>query len=96
MMQKIMSYRNKTYVIFNGDDIHYYRLMQAWKGNDNMEFDFNDAHDIGGIREDSEEVSVKNILEKGLLIQSRLLYWWGKIQNTNINMFVGKLRLLKI
>lgn len=27
-----MTYRNKTYVAFDGDkDIRYYRLMQAWK-----------------------------------------------------------------
>ena len=39
-----MSYRNKTYVIFDGNDIRYYRLMQAWKENDNIDFDFNDAH----------------------------------------------------
>lgn len=59
-----MSYRNKTYVIFNGDDIRYYRLMQAWKENDNIEFDFNDAHDIGGIRDDSEEITVKKHLKE--------------------------------
>ena len=54
-----MSYRNKTYVIFDGDDINYYNIMKAWKENDNIEFDFNDAHDIGGIREDSQEETVK-------------------------------------
>ena len=59
-----MSYKNKTYVIFNGDDIHYYRLMLAWKENDNIDFDFNDAHDIGGIRSDSEEVTVKRHLRE--------------------------------
>ncbi len=59
-----MSYKNKTYVIFNGDDIHYYRLMQAWKENDNVDFDFNDAHDIGGIRDDSEEATVKKHLKE--------------------------------
>lgn len=59
-----MSYRNKTYVIFDGDDIHYYNLMRAWKENDNIEFDFNDAHDIGGIREDSEEETVKGHLKE--------------------------------
>ena len=27
-----MAYRNKTYVCFDGDkDMHYYRLMCAWK-----------------------------------------------------------------
>jgi hypothetical protein len=33
-----MAYRNKTYVAFDGDsDIRYYRLMKAWKQNDNTE-----------------------------------------------------------
>lgn len=59
-----MSYRNKTYVIFDGDDIHYYRLMQAWRENDAIDFDFNNAHDIGGIREDSEEATVKRHLRE--------------------------------
>ena len=30
-----MAYRNKTYVAFAGDnDIHYYRLMKAWRQTD--------------------------------------------------------------
>lgn len=42
-----MAYRNKTYVAFDGDsDIHYYRLMQAWKQNDNTPFNFHDAHSL--------------------------------------------------
>ncbi len=38
--------------------------MQAWRENDNIDFDFNDAHDIGGIREDSEEATVKKHLRE--------------------------------
>ena len=42
-----MAYRNKTYVAFDGDkDIHYYYLMRAWKDNDNVDFNFYDAHDL--------------------------------------------------
>jgi hypothetical protein len=42
-----MAYRNKTYVAFDGDnDIHYYRLMKAWKQNNHSDFKFYDAHDI--------------------------------------------------
>jgi hypothetical protein len=41
-----MSYRNKTYIAFDADnDIRHYRLMQAWKENDRIEFDFHNAHD---------------------------------------------------
>jgi len=35
------TYTNKTYVAFDADnDIHYYRLMQAWEKNDNTSFNF--------------------------------------------------------
>ncbi len=30
----------RTFVGFSSTDIRYYRLMQAWKANDNIEFDF--------------------------------------------------------
>ena len=55
-----MPYRNKTFVSFDGDnDIHYYRLMQAWKQNDNTEFSFYNAHDINSARDTSTEESIK-------------------------------------
>jgi hypothetical protein len=41
-----MSYRNKTCVAFASEDIRYYRLMEAWRDNDHIEFDFLDAHDL--------------------------------------------------
>lgn len=42
-----MAYQNKTYVAFDGDrDIHYYRLMKAWRQNNNIYFNFMDAHDL--------------------------------------------------
>ncbi len=59
-----MSYRNKTYVIFDGDDIHNYRLMQAWVQNANIDFNFHDAHDVRVIRSGSEEESVKRGLRE--------------------------------
>lgn len=55
-----MSYRNKTYVAFDGDnDIHYYRIMQAWKSHDKIDFDFYDAHDLNSARDTSLEESIK-------------------------------------
>lgn len=58
-----MAYRNKVYVAFDGDkDIHYYRLMKAWKQNDNTNFDFNDAHDLSQSRDSSTEESIKQNL----------------------------------
>ena len=40
-----MSYRNKTYIAFASEDISSYRLMEAWRENQNIDFDFFDAHD---------------------------------------------------
>jgi hypothetical protein len=59
-----MSYRNKTYVIFDGDDIKNYHLVLAWKSNQNIDFNFHDAHESRGIRTDSEEDSVKRGLRE--------------------------------
>ncbi len=45
-----MSYRNKTYIAFDADnDIKYYRLMQAWKENDRIDFDFHNAHELNNL-----------------------------------------------
>lgn len=62
-----MSYRNKTFVSFDGDtDMQYYRLMQAWKQNDNIAFDFFNAHDINSARDTSAEESIKAQLAERL------------------------------
>lgn len=59
-----MSYRNKVYVSMDADnDLHYYRLMQAWKQNDNIKFNFYDAHDLNNIL-DKSEASIKAGLEE--------------------------------
>ncbi|OFW58229.1 MAG: molecular chaperone Tir [Actinobacteria bacterium RBG_16_64_13] len=58
-----MAYRNKVFVSFDGDnDIHYYRLMCAWKQNDRTPFNFHDAHDITQARDTSREESIKRSL----------------------------------
>ncbi|MGO9146626.1 MAG: TIR domain-containing protein [Desulfomonilia bacterium] len=55
-----MPYRNKAFVSFDGDtDMSYYRLMQAWKQNDGIEFNFYNAHDINSARDSSQEASIK-------------------------------------
>ncbi len=42
-----MGYRNKTYVIFDGDnDIWAYKYMKGWKVNERIDFNFHDAHDV--------------------------------------------------
>ncbi len=63
-----MAYRNKTYICFDGDtDMHYYRLMCAWKQNDNTNFNFINAHDINYARDSSQELSIKRQLRERLL-----------------------------
>ncbi|WP_334191166.1 TIR domain-containing protein (plasmid) [Synechococcus elongatus PCC 11801] len=58
-------YRNKTYVSFDADtDMHYYRLMQAWKENDNIDFNFYNAHDINYNPNLTSELSIKKQLRK--------------------------------
>ncbi len=62
-----MAYRNKTFVSFDGDnDMRYYRLMCAWKQNDNIEFSFYDAHDLNSARDTSTEASIKRQLRERL------------------------------
>lgn len=42
-----MSYRNKTYVIFDGEkDMWAFAYMKGWKNNQHIDFNFYDAHDI--------------------------------------------------
>jgi hypothetical protein len=55
-----MAYANKTYVCFDADtDIHYYRLMTAWKENDKFVFNFHNAHEINNLRDGSSEATIK-------------------------------------
>ena len=62
-----MAYRNKVFVSFDGDhDIHYYRLMQAWKQNNRISFDFFDAHDLNTARDTSTEETIKRRLSERL------------------------------
>ena len=59
-----MAYHDKVYVSMDADsDLRYYRLMQAWKQNDNIGFDFRDAHDLNNIYDKSEE-SIKAGLQE--------------------------------
>ncbi len=41
-----MAYRNKTYVAFASEHIRDYRMMEAWRDNEHIAFDFHDAHDL--------------------------------------------------
>lgn len=58
-----MAYKNKTYIAFDGDtDMSYYRTLQMWKANENIDFDFYDAHDLNKARDTSLTESIKSQL----------------------------------
>jgi hypothetical protein len=61
-----MSYRNKTYVAFASENIHCYRLMEAWRENENIEFSFFDAHDLYVARDTSQPETIKGRLRERL------------------------------
>lgn len=55
-----MSYRNKTYVIFDADSDRWaYVFMNGWKSNENMNFNFHDAHDIGPLTDRASDDTIK-------------------------------------
>lgn len=58
-----MPYRNKVYVVFDGDsDMIYYNMLKAWNANENVDFTFSDAHFMNTARDTSLEASIKNQL----------------------------------
>lgn len=62
-----MSYRNKTYVIFDGDNDQWaYHYMKGWITNEHIDFDFHDAHDVNEIRNGTQEETVKRKLRERL------------------------------
>lgn len=62
-----MPYSNKTYIAFDADnDIHYYRLMQAWRQSNNHSFNFYDAHELNNLMKTSSEETIKSNLRERL------------------------------
>jgi hypothetical protein len=61
-----MAYRNKTYVAFASENISSYRLMEAWKKNEHIDFDFYDAHDLYISRDSSKPETIKKNLRERL------------------------------
>ncbi len=61
------TYTNKTYIAFDADNnIRHYRLMQAWKKNDNTSFNFYDAHDLNNLMSYASEETIKAKLAERL------------------------------
>lgn len=62
-----MAYKNKTYICFDADtDMHIYNLMKAWKENEQIAFDFHNAHEICNLRDGSSEDTIKRRLRERL------------------------------
>lgn len=61
-----MAYRNKTFVSFASEDISSYRLMQAWRSNKKIDFNFLDAHDLNTARDTSDPATIKRRLRERL------------------------------
>ncbi len=60
-----MSYRDTTYIIFDGDkDRWAYARMKGWKALENIDFDFRDAHDLKRIRDSSLPDTVRRTLRQ--------------------------------
>lgn len=60
-----MSYRNQTYVIFDGDkDMWAYAFMLGWKSRDHIDFNFYNAHELNTITSAASEVTVKRKLKE--------------------------------
>lgn len=62
-----MAYRNKTYIAFDGDnDMRYYNLMKGWKENENIDFDFYNAHELTQAHDWAKIESIKASLRERL------------------------------
>ncbi|MFV2194767.1 TIR domain-containing protein [Nocardiopsis sp. LOL_012] len=62
-----MVYRNKTYVAFAGEDLHCYRMMEAWRDNKHIDFNFFDAHDICTARDTSQAEVIRRRLRQRIV-----------------------------
>lgn len=75
-----MSYKNKTYVIFDGDnDMWAYAYMKGWKNNDRIDFDFEDAHDIKPLTYNAKDESyIKSRLRERMKSASQVIVLIGE------------------
>lgn len=88
-----MSYRNKTYVVFNANypdgqgDMAYYRTMQMWKANDNIDFDFHNAHDLNNLQDGSSDDTIYRKLRERMKNTKQLVVLVGE-HTKNLYKFV--------
>lgn len=83
-----MSYRNKTYVIFDGDnDMWAYGFMKGWVSNENVDFNFYDAHDIRPLTDRASDETVKRALRNRLSNAKQVIVLVGE-RTKNLFKFV--------
>ena len=83
-----MAYRNKTYVIFDGDeDMWAYAYMKGWKASKHIDFDFYDAHDIRKMPRATDENYVKAVLKDRLRNTKQAIILCGE-KTKNLYRFV--------
>lgn len=76
----------RTFVSFSSTDIHYYRLMQAWKVNKNINFNFTDCQLHTAIQSVNEEY-IKRVCRQRINMAGTLIVLVGKDTNLK-NTFV--------
>jgi len=54
----------RTFVGFSSTDIHYYRLMQAWKQNQHIDFNFSDCQLPDAVCSDDEDYVKRRLRER--------------------------------
>lgn len=85
-----MSYKNKTYVIFDagdgkiGDkDICYYRTMTMWKQSEKIDFNFHNAHNYNNLTPRAQEAQIKKKLRERFSNAKQVVVLVG--ENTKAN-----------
>lgn len=75
-----MGYKDPTYVVFDGDnDAWAYRFMRGWKANDNIDFDFRDAHDLDNMTSRAQnEAYVKSQLKDRMVASTAVVVLIGE------------------
>jgi len=83
-----MSYRNKTYIVFDGDnDMWAYAYMKGWKQNEHIDFNFHDAHDLNVITDRASEDTVKRRLRDRFASAKQIIVLIGE-HTQNLYRFV--------
>lgn len=67
----------RTFIGFSSTDIHYYRLMQAWKKNENIDFNFTDCQLAGEINSENEQY-IKRKCRKRINMAGKYVLLIGK------------------